>query len=153
MGGKKAKSGCSSAQTPETHFLANRPLTRRLGRIAEGESGLSMISDLSDSDEDHVRTTLLQTVNKPSLCLISVSSFSCENLTMYTVTSTRCKVKFGSYPKIQKMLMTWLTCVEAVGLQAKEVKLHTMQYKKGKTVPPQLGYVPNCVWTLLQQRR
>jgi len=57
MGGKKAKktSGCSSAQPPETRFVANRPLTRRLGRIVERESGLSMISGHSGSDEDLVR--------------------------------------------------------------------------------------------------
>jgi len=57
MGGKKTKktSGCSSAQPPETRLVANRPLTRRLGRIVERESGLSMISGHSGSDEDLVR--------------------------------------------------------------------------------------------------
>jgi len=57
MGGKKGKktSGCSSAQPPETRSVANCPLTGRLGKIAERESGLSMISGLSDSDEGHVR--------------------------------------------------------------------------------------------------
>jgi len=57
MGSKKAKktSGCSSAQPPQTCFVANRPLTRQLGRIVERESGLSMFSGHSGSDEDPLR--------------------------------------------------------------------------------------------------
>jgi len=97
MGGKKAKktSGCSSAQPPETRFVANRPLTRRLGRIAERESGLSMISGLSDSDEDHVRKDVAANSEQTAAVSDQRLKLLMREIIMSTVISTRCKVKFG----------------------------------------------------------